>query len=57
MSETATIIILILCIIITIGMIAIEIWILHVEHSPNKADEKDNNLCEEVTTSKKMIIE
>lgn len=53
MSETATIIILILCIIITIGMIAIEIWVWRVEHSPNKSDEKDNNLCEEVTTSKK----
>lgn len=53
MAETSTIIIFILCIIIAIGIIAIEIWVWRVEHSPNKADEKDNNLCEEVTTSKK----
>ena len=53
MSETSTIIIFILCIIIAIGMIAIEVWVWRVEHSPNKSDEKDNNLCEEVKTSKK----
>ena len=53
MPEISTIGVYIICAVITIGIIAIQIWLWRMEHSQDKEDEKNDNSCKDMTTSKK----